>query len=268
MLFSLIPEKIFFMNHQQLKDLLEERYRHYNQPGFIASDPVQVPHLFTDKKDIEIAGFLTAVIAWGQRKTIITNAKRLMELMDNAPGDFILHAKGKDMQKFEGFVHRTFNSDDILYFIHALQNIYTHDESLGAFFSKNYHHGLSLKSSIIAFRKVFFDLPHLKRTEKHFANIEKKASAKRINMFLRWMVRKDDRGVDFGIWDIPMSALYIPLDVHSGRVARQLGLLSREQDNWPAVEELTAKLRVFDPYDPVKYDYALFGMGAFEKQKP
>jgi len=243
-----------------LKPFLEEKVRQYNQSYFIKEDPISVPHLFSRKEDIEIAGFLAATIAWGNRKTIIKNARELLRMMDDAPFDFITGFSENDLKPFLPFVHRTFNGDDCICFLHALKNIYLNHSGLESAFSGN-----DVKHAIINFRDVFFETPHLKRTEKHVANPDKKSSAKRINMFLRWMVRDDGRGVDFGIWkNLKPSMLMCPLDVHSGNVSRKLGLLARKQNDWQAVEELTANLRILDKTDPVKYDFALFGLGVFE----
>jgi len=243
-----------------LVDFMELKYRQYNQPEFIACDPISAPHRFKKKEDIEIAAFLTATIAWGQRKTIIRNALALLEKMDYEPHDFILHSTAPEKIKFTTFVHRTFNGFDCVYFLTSLQNIYQKHEGL-----ENCFAGKDVKEAIVNFREIFFELPHPARTEKHVANTATGASAKRINMFLRWMIRKDEQGVDFGIWDrIGPQELFCPLDVHSGRVARKLGLLKRKQNDWKAVEELTTNLRKLDPADPVKYDYALFGLGVFE----
>jgi uncharacterized protein (TIGR02757 family) len=248
-----------------MKTLLEKRYKLYCSPEFIETDPIQIPHRYTHKRDIEIAGFLAATIAWGQRKSIIANAKRLMSLMDNTPYDFVMNAPQKDLKQLETFVHRTFQPDDCLFFISALRNIYTNHGGLQAVFEKAYSESGSVFGALTCFRRVFVETSHLKRSEKHLSDVERGAAAKRLNMFLRWMVRSDD-GVDFGLWKgIPASALMIPLDVHTGAVSRRLGLLSRKANDWKAVEELTANLRRFDPDDPVKYDFALFGMGAFEK---
>lgn len=248
-----------------LKALLDQKYLQFNHPDFIATDPIQIPHLFTRKEDIEIAGFFTATIAWGIRKSIINNSTKLMQWMDNAPYDFLMNAQEKDYAVFLKFVHRTFNGDDCVYFMHSLKNIYQKHQGLQAVFEKGYNAEGGLFAALVHFRNVFFELPHLSRTRKHVADVSTGASAKRLNMFLRWMIRKDDRGVDFGLWSLPPSALYIPLDIHSGNVARKLGLLTRKQNDWRAVEELTSNLRAFDPSDPVKYDFALFGMGAFDK---
>jgi uncharacterized protein (TIGR02757 family) len=250
-----------------IKDFLDEKAALYNSTAFVASDPVSIPHLFSKKEDIEIAGFLAATIAWGQRMTILKNARSLMELMDDSPHQFITGFQNSDLERFDNFIHRTFNSTDCKYFFQALKNIYQQHGGL----ERVFHMGIGpddtdLKNSIVNARRIFFTLPHLKRTEKHFSNPEENSAAKRINMFLRWMVRKDKNGVDFGIWkSISPALLSCPLDVHSGRVARKLGFLTRKQNDWKAVEELTSNLRLLDPDDPVKYDIALFGLGVFEK---
>lgn len=248
---------------QEIYQLLEEKYDQFNRKSFIDSDPISIPHLFTKKEDIEIAGFLAATIAWGQRKTIIKNALCLMQLMDNAPYDFVLNHKKVDLKRFDDFKHRTFNSVDICYFIIALKHIYKNYGGLENVFAQ---HKNNIQLSIHNFKTTFFEIEHPKRTTKHVSNPLKNSSAKRINMFLRWMVRNDKRGVDFGIWDsIKMKNLMCPLDVHSGNVARKLGLLKRKQNDWKAVEELTENLREFDENDPIKYDFSLFGLGVFEK---
>ncbi len=245
-----------------LKSFLDEMVDRYNRVEFIANDPISIPHLFAKKEDIEISGFLTATIAWGQRPVILKNANNLMQLMDNAPHEFLLSANKNDLKRFNSFVHRTFNSIDCVFFLKSLQNIYQKRGSLevlftDAFEKSNGHMG----TAIHLVRKEFFKVEG-GRSTKHFADPLANSSAKRINMFLRWMVRKDKRKVDFGLWKkIPTSVLFCPLDVHSGRIARNLGILSRKQDDWKAVEELTLKLREFDKNDPVKYDFALFGMG-------
>ncbi len=251
--------------NQELYNFLEEKYLYYNRPEFISSDPIQVPHQFENKEDIEISGFLAATIAWGQRKTIISNALRLIKMMDNRPHHFILNASNDDLAEFLQFKHRTFNGIDTVYFLQSLRNIYRNHQGMEHVFLKGYSKNRNIREAIIHFREVFFEIPHPDRTKKHVADPEKNASAKRINMFLRWMVRRDDRGVDFGIWkNMDPSDLNIPLDVHTGNVALKLGLLCRKQHNWQAVEELTDNLRRFDNRDPVKYDFALFGLGAFE----
>ena len=250
------------MERELLFDFLEAKYRQYNRPEFIESDPVSIPHLFNQKEDREIAGFLAASIAWGKRSVILRNAKKLLEHMDYSPHAFIVGFTAHDLDGFAKFVHRTFNGEDCIYFMKALQNIYRFHGGLeAAFFSETN----DVKQALFNFRKVFFELPHLHRVEKHVANPARNASAKRLNMFLRWMVRKDNLGVDFGIWNtIQPGQLFCPLDVHSGNVARKLGLLNRKQDDWKAVEELTLSLRKFDSNDPVKYDFSLFGLGVFE----
>jgi uncharacterized protein (TIGR02757 family) len=252
------------LNKKELKEFLEEKVEKYNRPFFIESDPISIPRNFTKKEDIEIAGFLAATIAWGQRVTIIKNANRLMELMDNSPHDFIIHAGKKDLKNFEGFVHRTFNSMDAVFFIRSLQNIYLNHGGLEKVFI-SYEKKDVLLHAITNFRKTFFSISHPSRTKKHISSPMDNSSAKRICMYLRWMARKDKKGVDFGIWDLSPSLLMCPLDIHSGNVARKLALLKRTQNDWKAVEELTAELRKMDPKDPVKYDFALFGLGAFEK---
>lgn len=249
-----------------LKDFLDEKSDFYNHPGFIPDDPVSIPHQFSCKEDIEIAGFLTATIAWGNRKSIINNANKLMELMDFAPHEFIVGMESTDLKRFSSFVHRTFNGIDCGFFLESLSNIYKNYGGMETVFSEPVNSGNTLKEAIVNFRKVFFDLPHLRRTEKHVANPLSNSSAKRLNMFLRWMVRADNRGVDFGIWkSLKPADLFCPLDVHSGNVARKLGILSRKANDWKAVEELTIFLRELNPGDPVKYDFALFGVGVNEK---
>ena len=235
----------------------------YNRPEFIVLDPVSIPHRYTQKEDIEIAGFLSATIAWGNRVSILKNGLRLMEMMDDSPFQFVMGAGDKELRQLNRFVHRTFNDTDSLFFIESLRNIYLNHRGLEAAFAD----GLSeddthILPAIMHFRDLFLTVPHLDRSVKHIANPAKGSTAKRINMFLRWMVRKDDKGVDFGIWNtISPSQLCCPLDVHSGRSARQLSILQRKQNDWKAVMELTENLRQFDAKDPVKYDYALFGMG-------
>ncbi len=253
------------LSHTELYNFLEEKHDQYNRPGFIESDPISIPHQFTKKEDIEISAFLTATIAWGNRKMILRNANRLMKLMDNEPFDFIQNFTDKDLNIFESFVHRTFNDTDCIYFLKSLRNIYKNHGGLEGAFSFPAK-TKEMKEVIISFHELFFELGHQHRTRKHVANPERKSAAKRINMFLRWMVRNDKRGVDFGIWDkIQTEKLLCPLDVHSGNTARKLGLLSRNANDWKATTELTDNLRKFDSSDPVKYDFALFGLGVFEK---
>lgn len=253
------------MKHQYLKDFLDSKVVEYNHPRFIETDPIQVPHTFKIKEDIEIAGFLTASIAWGNRKSIIHNAYRMMQLLDRAPYDFIMNHKEDDLERLLPFVHRTFNGDDFIQFIKSLQHIYTNHGGLEHIFSVHAE-PYSLQRAIHEFKKTFFEINHLRRTQKHLSDPLKGSAAKRLNMFLRWMVRDDNSGVDFGLWKkLKPSQLSCPLDVHSGNVARKLGLLHRKQNDAKALEELDASLRRLDPNDPVKYDFALFGLGVFEK---
>jgi len=252
------------MNKNELKEFLDEKVQLYNNPKFIESDPIQVPHQFTLKEDIEIAAFLTSTIAWGNRKIIINNSKRMMALMGNSPYDFVIGHKDSQLENLQGFVHRTFNSDDLATFIKALQHIYENRGGLENAFAQN-QTPLSTQPSISGFRKIFFEINHQHRTTKHISDPMQGSAAKRINMFLRWMARQDKAGVDFGIWkSISPASLSCPLDVHSGNVARKLGLLTRKQNDAKALEELDVALRLLDPNDPVKYDFALFGLGVFE----
>ncbi len=250
---------------KDISELLNQKVEQYNNNDFIESDPISVPHIFTRKEDIEISGFLTSVISWGRRTAIIKSARQLITLMDNSPFDFIINSADSDMKRFTKFVYRTFNSDDCLFLVNALQNIYSGSESLESVATEAFQANHRMIDVVVGLRNSILQTPHLKRSEKHLANPQTGSAAKRINMFLRWMIRKDEGGVDFGLWkDIPQSHLMCPLDIHSGNVARKLGLLTRKQNDWKAVEELTAQLRTFDPDDPVKFDYALFGMGVFE----
>ena len=252
------------LNASELKEFLDSKVEQYNNPKFIESDPIQIPHHFSLKEDIEIAGFLTATIAWGNRKSIINNANKLMELIDNSPYDFVVNHAETDLEKLHPFVHRTFNGLDCIQFIKSLRHIYKHHEGLEAVFAK-YAEETSVQTSISKFKSTFFEIDHLKRTQKHISDPLKNSAAKRINMFLRWMVRNDNAGVDFGIWKtINSSQLSCPLDVHSGNVARKLGILTRKQNDAKALLELDTSLRKLDSTDPVKYDFALFGLGIFE----
>ena len=260
-----MKNSLAILDKSELKDFIDEKYLYYNQPDFVLSDPIQVPHSFSTKEDIEIAAFLTASIAWGQRATIIKNAFRLMALMDNQPFEFISHATETDLTIFDRFVHRTFNADDCKFFIRSLQYIYKVHGGLETVFYQGYQKENSVRSAIIRFREIFLETAHLDRSEKHVANVLKGSSAKRLNMFLMWLVRNDGRGVHFGLWNkISPKHLFLPLDVHTGNVGRKLGLISRKQNDWKTVEEVTTKLRELDPDDPVKYDFALFGLGVFE----
>ena len=254
----------------QLKIWLDKKLKTYNNIEFIESDPIAIPHLFTKKNDIELSGLYTALIAWGNRKSILKSAKELMKRMDNSPSDFIKNHQNKDLKCFKGFVHRTFNEFDAASLTEMLANVLKKYNSIEDIFCEPLQNSKSNNAfnSITHFRKKLLQHNHEKRFEKHIANPEKGSAAKRLNMFLRWMVRKDKNGVDFGIWNknFSPSKLMIPLDVHSGRIAREIGLLNRTQNDRKAVEELTANLRIFDSKDPVKYDFAIFGSGIFEKQ--
>lgn len=245
-----------------LRDLLERLHDRYNRPEFIDDDPISVPHRFSDRADREIAGFLAATVAWGNRKAIVRSGHRMMGLMDHAPADFVRHASDCELAQLGRFVHRTFNGGDLRDFVLALRRMDARFGGLGAFFESRYAAAGSLPQAMADFRREFFASGHAPRCEKHLSSIEKGAACKRLCMFLRWMVRRDERGVDFGEWRrIPMSALFLPLDVHTGETGRALGLLTRRQNDWRAVEEITAALREFDPADPVRFDFALFGVG-------
>jgi uncharacterized protein (TIGR02757 family) len=253
------------LNLKQLREFLDEKVLQYNTPNFIELDPVQIPHSYSIKEDIEIAGFLTATISWGKRISIVKSAKRMMELMGNSPYDFVINHKDVHLKKMDEFVHRTFNSIDLITFIDALKYLYQNRKGLEGIFNE-YKTSKSLQPAIHQLKKEFFTIPHLQRTRKHLSDPFSGSAAKRINMYLRWMIRKDNSGVDFGIWkDISPSILSCPLDVHSGNVARKLGLLNRKQNDAKAVQELDRALRQMDSSDPVKYDFALFGLGIFEK---
>ncbi|CAL2105647.1 TIGR02757 family protein [Tenacibaculum sp. 190524A02b] len=253
------------MNKQELKDFLNAKVIEYNTLDFIESDPIQIPHLFTQKEDIEIAGFLAATIAWGNRKMIIKNAHRMIDILGNSPYDFVMNYTDDYADRFEGFVHRTFNAIDFNFFVKSLQNIYQNHSGLEKVL-KPENGKDNYQQAIHKFKQAFFEIPHQDRTLKHVSDPLKNSASKRINMFLRWMVRKDNTGVDLGIWNSHSPKhLHCPLDVHSGNVARKLGLLTRKQNDWKALIELDSILREFDSNDPVKYDFALFGLGVFEK---
>lgn len=252
------------MKLAEIKELLDYKADQFNAQEFIATDPIQIPHQFTKKQDIEIIGLLIAIIAWGNRTMIIKNGEKLADIMGGSPYEFIKEYKPNTLSA-EAFVHRTFNTIDLDFFFRTLQEVYKAHESLEEVF-KSDSEIPGIKGRIVNFRSALLQTPHEKRSEKHLSNPLNKSAAKRINMFLRWMVRKDEKGVDFGIWDtIDSKELYLPLDVHTGNVARKLKLLKRKQNDWVALEELMKKLRKMDPADPVKYDYALFGLGAFDK---
>jgi uncharacterized protein (TIGR02757 family) len=246
------------MNKKELKEFLDFKSSEFNNTNFIADDPISIPHLFTRKEDIESLGFIMATISWGKRNSIIKNGHKLIDIMGHEPFQFIMNASSSDLKDLD-FVHRTFNASDLSFFIHALRSIYENEpDGLQGAFSK----GETMAERIAGFRNVFLQTPHEQRSEKHLSNPLKGSASKRINMYLRWMVRNDKKGVDFGIWDnIKPAELYIPLDVHTGNVARKLGLITRKANDWKALEELMETLRKFDPIDPCKYDYALFGLG-------
>jgi uncharacterized protein (TIGR02757 family) len=256
------------VNRKEIKKFLDLKAEEYNSPDFIAEDPISIPHLFTKKQDIEISGFMAAVFAWGQRKTIINKSKEFLKLMDNDPHSFILNHSENDLKSFLHFKHRTFNSTDALYFIHFFNWFYKkHDSLEDAFVQYPRRVDETIEPSLIGFFDLFFSLPdYPERTKKHISTPIRKSACKRLNMFLRWMVRKDDSGVDFGIWEkIASSQLICPCDLHVDRVARKLGLIKRNQTDWLTAIELTSSLRKFDSSDPVKYDFALFGLGVVEK---
>lgn len=255
------------MELQRLKKLLDEKVRLYNQPSFINGDPISVPHQFTKKEDIEIAGLFAAVLAWGNRTTIINNCNKLMGWMDDSPHDFIINHKDTDLKGFLSFVHRTFNATDLLYFIAFLKYHYQQFNSLeDAFVPQADYNNVSVEQALVHFHNYFFSIEHPDRTRKHIATPARKSACKRINMYLRWMVRKDNHGVDFGIWDkISSSQLVCPLDVHVARVAHRLELIENTNSNWNNAILLTEKLKELNPDDPTIYDYALFGLGVAER---
>lgn len=251
------------MNFDELKEFLDHKVTQYNHPDFITTDPIQIPHQFQLKEDIEISAFLTSTIAWGNRKMIINSGTKMMNTLGNSPFDFVMHANDQQLQKIDRVVHRTFSTEDFIYFIKGLRHLYLQHGGLEGAFTKDT--SLPLQNRISVFKTLFFELEHPSRTTKHVSDPLKGSSSKRINMFLRWMVRQDTSGVDFGLWHlIGPEELSCPLDVHSGNVARALGLLTRKQNDAKAVEELDLKLRQLDPKDPAKYDFALFGLGVFE----
>lgn len=254
------------MDKSDLKEFLEEKYRKYNTLEFIPDDPIQIPHQFTKNEDIEISGLFSAVIAWGNRKSIIKNAKSLMERMDHNPFDFISNFSSNDLKNFDGFVHRTFNSDDCITFCFALQNLYKSHKTLGNYFEKAFQKTPSQKEVLSQFKQDFFLNAFKDRSLKHLPDPLKGSAAKRICMYFRWMVRKDEFNVDFGIWNNKVSAslLHLPLDVHTSNIGRSLNLLTRKQNDWKAVEEITNNLKKLDPSDPTKYDFSLFGLGVNE----
>lgn len=254
----------FLEDSLRLKDFLEEKADYYNCFSFIEDDPISIPHQFNLKQDQEISGLWAAILAWGQRKTIINKCKELFLLMDNAPYDFILNHTENDRKNFLSFKHRTFNTTDTLYFLEFFQQYYRNHSSLEEAFTKNWNPASeNIEQGLINFHNMFFNVPDFPpRTKKHIATPSRNSACKRINMFLRWMVRKDKKGVDFGLWNkIKPSHLVMPCDLHVDRVARKLALITRKQTDWLTALELTRNLKKFDPKDPVKYDFALFGLG-------
>jgi uncharacterized protein (TIGR02757 family) len=254
------------MTLSELKEFLDEKAALYNRPEFIETDPIRIPHSFSKKENIEISGFLTATIAWGNRVSIIKSAGKLMKILDNQPYDYIINASPDELIRASKFYYRTFGSNDTLYFLKSISNIYLNHGGLEQVFSDGYLQDNSIKSALHHFHKVFFEIAGEGRTRKHVPDVMKGSAAKRLNLFLRWMVRNDNEGVDFGLWkQIPASGLMLPLDLHTSKTAHQLGILQRKQNDWKAVEEVTSVLRTLNPSDPVRYDYALFGLSAFEK---
>lgn len=248
-----------------LKDFLDKKVEEYNQPNFIPNDPIVIPHQFSAKQDIEIMGFLASIMAWGQRKTIINKCKELIDRMDGSPYDYIMNHQDQDLKSLLGFKHRTFNDTDILYFIEFFKYHYGHFDSLEDAFlvGQENRKEIDIELALNTFKMYFFSLPDYPyRTRKHISSPAQKSTVKRINMFLRWMVRQDNKGVDFGIWNrLSPKDLICPCDVHVERVARKFGLITFDKVNWKTAQELTANLRLLDPLDPVKYDFALFGLG-------
>jgi len=257
------------VNYDELKEFLNTKVEFYNRPEFITFDPISIPHQYTKKQDIEIAGFFAATLAWGQRVTIIKKCKELLAMMDNTPHDFLIHHTLSDLKPFETFKHRTFNTTDALYFIESLSTYYKTSDSLeSAFIGKQItNHQFPIEAGLINFHNTFFSLPdYPQRTIKHVSTPARKSACKRLCMYLRWMVRQDDKGVDFGLWkSISPSQLICPCDVHVERVARKLKLIRGKGMNWQTALELTTNLRKLDAVDPVKYDFALFGLGISER---
>lgn len=254
------------MNKKDIAEFLEEKYLQYNTSNFIEDDPVKIPHQYSLQEDIEISGLFSSILAWGNRKSIIKNATSLMERMDNSPHDFILNHQDEDLEVFDGFKHRTYNSIDTITFIKSLSALYKEHKSLGLYFQKAFNQLPSQAEVFHQFKSDFFENAYAERSKKHLPDPLKGSAAKRMCMYFRWMVRKDKNSVDFGIWNnlVPSSKLHLPLDVHTGNVSRALGLLNRSQNDWKAVNEITSELRKIDPNDPVKFDFALFGLGVNE----
>ncbi|MCA1756146.1 MAG: TIGR02757 family protein [Bacteroidales bacterium] len=263
-----MAETIYFngISHDAMKEFLDSKTNQYNRETFIEKDPVSIPHRFRRKQDIEIAGFLTATIAWGRRDLILTAADDLMKRMNDAPWSWIMDADDQMMEGLSSFYYRTFNGTDALHFVKSLKRLYSLYDSMEDLLIDDYRQGEGVRSALARLRAFFFDTDYPARSSRHLADVNAGSAAKRLNMFLRWMIRDDNRGVDFGIWKgFSKRDLMIPLDLHTGNSARKLGLLNRRTNDWKAVEELTTVLRSFDPDDPVRYDYALFSLGVNEK---
>ena len=255
-------ERYSNLSREELRDLLETRHDRYNRPEFIENDPISVPHSFSSRDDREVAGLLASTIAWGNRKAIVKSAHRMMQYMDNAPADFVRNASERELALLESYVHRTFNGRDFIDFVLGVRGMCERFGGIGNFVEERYESTGSMAQVLSDFRREFFACDHNPHCEKHLSSIDKGAACKRLNMYFRWFVRRDERGVDFGEWRrVPMSALYLPLDVHTGNMGRALGLLSRRQSDWKATVEITESLREFDAEDPVRFDFSLFGAG-------
>ena len=255
-------ERYSDLSREELRDLLEHLHDQYNRPEFIENDPISVPHSFTSRDDREVAGLLASTIAWGNRKAIVKSAHRMMQYMDNAPADFVRNASEGELARLGSYVHRTFNGEDFKDFVRGVRGMFERFGGIGEFVESRYEATGSMAQVLSDFRREFFACDHNSHCEKHLSSIDKGAACKRLNMYFRWFVRRDERGVDFGEWrKVPMSALYLPLDVHTGNMGRALGLLSRRQSDWKATVEITESLREFDAEDPVRFDFSLFGAG-------
>lgn len=252
---------------KELKRFLDSKVAFYNKAAFIAQDPICIPHSFTVRQDIEISGLFAATLAWGNRTTIINSCRKIMLWMDNEPYDFICNHKETDLKAFMHFAHRTFNTTDLLYFISFLQYHYAHYSSLeDAFAPEKKYREADTEKALVHFHNYFFSIEHPERTKKHVATPVRNSACKRLNMYLRWMVRTDNCGVDFGLWKkISSKQLVCPLDVHVARVAARLGLIPDIKSNWKNAVLLTNQLRLMNDADPAVYDYALFGLGAEER---
>ncbi|ASZ10091.1 TIGR02757 family protein [Chitinophaga pendula] len=255
------------MKFQQLKAFLDAKAAYYDDPAFVDNDPICIPHRFSLLQDIEIAGLFAAILAWGNRTTIIKKCTELLQLMDNSPYEYIRHHQPRERMKLMHFSHRTFNGIDLLYFVEFLQHYYTNVTSLEFAFSGHITKAdQTVEKALLGFHKIFFAMEHPERTRKHISTPAKNSACKRLNMYLRWMVREDENGVDFGLWKhILPSQLICPVDVHVSRVATRLGLINEAKADWRTALALTAQLRTMDPADPAKYDFALFGLGVIEK---